>query len=166
MGMANHHFFLVNTITIGGVSHFFYVHSLFGEMIQFDLRIFFQMGRFNHQLDQNGSHRIHGFGIFPYIYYHSCRKKIYYIYIYRQRPMDSVWADCVSLRSCGVSKRWGLQLKTGLEWPLIAGFRTESLGFFMTGHGCGFSSTDLPIWRTVFDGMFQKVYFSCYMLDG
>ena len=81
MGMANHHFFLVNTITIGGVSHFFYVHSLFGEMIQFDLRIFFQMGRFNHQLDQNGSHRIHGFGIFPYIYYHSCRKKKYY-YIY------------------------------------------------------------------------------------
>ena len=32
------------------VSKLFYFHPLFGEMIQFDLRIFFKLGWFNHQL--------------------------------------------------------------------------------------------------------------------
>ena len=44
----------VQTKLGGGFKYvvFFVVIPKFGEMIQFDLRIFFQMGWFNHQLDK------------------------------------------------------------------------------------------------------------------
>jgi len=67
---------LVMVFLDGGNSNLFQTFHPedWGKDSQFDEHIFFKWVGEKNQLNQNGSHRIHGFGIFPYIYYHSCRK--------------------------------------------------------------------------------------------